>query len=416
MTTSIKADAERIKCWLEHINTFNSTPEFGTTRVLFTEPEIAARDYVKAEMVKLGMKVEEDAIGNIFGIYEGTDSNVAPVWTGSHIDTVLNAGMFDGMSGVVAGLEAVRLIKTAGIKLKRSLVVVVYTSEEPTRFHLGCLGSRALAGKLNMTEATALRDADGNSLYDVLTKLGFPVQNFSQVPKKKGDVFAAVELHIDQTGVLEKAGKKIGIVKTICAPSVLELEVIGNQSHAGGTSMQDRHDAFMAACEMALVAEKLGQESSSEYTTVTVGKVNVVPNAVNVIPGKVVFSIDIRDAEYQSKNQLTARLRQEVTAIAEKRGVSVSISEVNNDVPMPCDEKIQTIIERNCQALQLPYMHTISGAFHDSMLVGEFAPVAMIFVPSHGGISHSPEEWTDFSEIAAGTDVLVKTLVELAES
>lgn len=411
-----KADAGQIQAWLEAINEFNSTPEFGTTRVLFTEPEVKAREYVKGEMRKLGLQIHEDAIGNIFGIYEGTDNALAPVWTGSHIDTVLNAGMFDGMSGVVAGLEAVRLIKEAGIRPKRSLAVVVYTSEEPTRFRLGCLGSRALAGKLDAAAAYTLHDAEGKSLYDVLEKLGFPVGDFAQVPKAKGEVFAAVELHIDQTGVLEKAGQTVGIVKTICAPSVLEITVEGRQSHAGGTSMSARRDAYMAACEMALAAERLGRESTSEYTTVTVGKVQVIPNAVNVIPGKVLFSLDIRDADFASKNKLTAEFHQQAEAIAARRGVTVAIKEVNNDRPMPCDPDIQQVIEANCRKLHVPYMKTISGAFHDSMLVGEFAPVAMIFVPSHGGISHSPREWTDFAEIAAGTDVLTETLLALASA
>ena len=209
-----KASSANIETWLETINTYNSTPEFGTTRVLFTEPEVGARNYVKGEMKKLGMTIHEDAIGNIFGVYPGTDATLPPVWTGSHIDTVLNAGMFDGMSGVVAGLEAVRLIREAGISLRRSLVVVVYTSEEPTRFKLGCLGSRALAGKLDAAEAATLHDAAGTSLYEVLEQLGFPVQDFDLVKRTPGDVFAAVELHIDQTGVLERAGKTVGIVGT----------------------------------------------------------------------------------------------------------------------------------------------------------------------------------------------------------
>ena len=411
-----RADAGQIQAWLEAINEFNSTPEFGTTRVLFTEPEVKAREYVKGEMRKLGLRIQEDAIGNIFGLYEGTEPNLAPVWTGSHIDTVLNAGMFDGMSGVVAGLESVRLIKEAGLRPRRSLAVVVYTSEEPTRFRLGCLGSRALAGKLDAAAAYALHDAEGKSLYEVLATLGFPVGDFAQVAKKKDEVFAAVELHIDQTGILEKAGQTVGIVKTICAPSVLEIIVEGRQSHAGGTSMSERRDAYMAACEMALAAEKLGRESTSEYTTVTVGKVQVIPNAVNVIPGKVLFSLDIRDADFAYKNKLAADFRQQAEAIATCRGVNVTIREVNNDHPMPCDAHIRQLIEENCRKLQVPYMQTISGAFHDSMLVGEFAPVAMIFVPSHGGISHSPQEWTDFAEIAAGTDVLTETLLALASA
>ena len=400
--------------WLETINTFNSTPDFGTTRVLFTDEEVKAREYVKSEMRKLNLQVHEDAIGNIFGVLEGTRPDLPPVWTGSHIDTVLNAGMFDGMSGVVAGLEAVRLIQVNKLKHERNIVVVVYTSEEPTRFKVGCLGSRAMAGKLDAEAAEKLVDDGGNTLYDVLQKLGFPVQDFDKVPVKKGSIYAAVELHIDQNGVLEKAGKPIGIVKTICAPSVFEVEVIGRQSHAGGTTMEDRQDAFMATAEIALALEQLGRTSQSEYTTVTIGRVQVIPNAVNVIPGKVVFSIDIRDCDYDYKNDLIAKLKNRIKEIADKRNVKVNLTQYNNDYPMKCDENIIKKLENACEKENTPYIKTISGAFHDSMLVGEFAPVAMIFVPSKNGISHSPEEWTNFADIAAGTDVLAATLLNLA--
>lgn len=414
MKMEIRANAENIKTWLETINTFNSTPDFGTTRVLFTEVEVQAREYVKSEMRKLNLQVHEDAIGNIFGVLEGTRPDLPPVWTGSHIDTVLNAGMFDGMSGVVAGLEAVRLIQANGLKHERNIVVVVYTSEEPTRFKLGCLGSRAMAGKLGEDEAKKLVDDDGNTLYDVLAKLGFPVQNFDKVPIKKGSVYGAVELHIDQNGVLEKAKKTIGIVKTICAPSVLEAQVIGRQSHAGGTTMQDRRDAFMATAEIALALEDLGRNSSSEYTTATIGKVEVIPNAENVIPGKVIFSIDIRDCDYDCKNQLIADLKEKIRETELKRNVQVKLTQYNNDYPMKCDENIIKKLENACEKENIPYIKTISGAFHDSMLVGEFAPVAMIFVPSKDGISHSPEEWTDFADIAKGADILTDVLVNLA--
>ncbi len=411
---NVKASAENIQNWLEHINTFNSTPEFGTTRVLFTKPEVAAREYVKSEMEKLGMQVHEDAIGNVFGVCPGTEPDLPPVWTGSHIDTVLHAGMFDGMSGVVAGLEVVRMLRDAKKTTRRSLVVVIYTSEEPTRFKLGCLGSRAMAGKLSAAQAAALYDDDGHSLYDVLADLGFSVGDFAAVPVHKGVVYSAVELHIDQTGALEKAGKKVGIVKTICAPSVFDVEVLGRQSHAGGTRMNERCDALMAASEIALALESLARSSQSEYTTATIGRMEVIPNAVNVIPGRVKFSIDIRDSDYDYKNALVGRLRQKISEIEQRRGVSVQVTEYNNDHPMQCDPGIMQKLEKACRANDVSYEYTISGAFHDSMLVGEFAPVAMVFVPSRNGISHSPEEWTDFADIAAGTDVLADTLLALA--
>lgn len=409
-----QASAANIRHWLETINTYNSTPGAGTTRVLFTKPEVEARQYVKDEMRKLGLAVKEDGIGNIFGILPGRRPELPPVWTGSHIDTVLHAGMFDGMSGVVAGLEAVRLIREAGAAFERSIVVVVYTSEEPTRFELGCLGSRALAGKLSLADACKLVDKEGRSLPEVLAELGYDLARFAEIPIRPGAVYGAVELHIDQTGVLERAGKTVGIVKTICAPTNFDIEVTGCQSHAGGTSMEERRDAYAASCEIGLALEKLARESDSEYTTATIGRVEVCPNAVNVIPGKVKFSIDIRDCDFDAKERLVAKLKAAIAVIEEKRGVQVSLTEYNNDQPMHCNPAMMAKIEAACHRRGISYQKVISGAFHDSMLVGEFAPVAMIFVPSKNGISHSAEEWTEFADIAAGTDVLMDTLLAMA--
>ena len=412
-----KASAANIERILRNLNQFNATPGEGTTRVLFTETEVAGRGYIKQEMQELGLSIREDAAGNIFGTYEGTEPALAPIWTGSHIDTVLHGGMFDGMSGVVAGLEAIRLLEEADLRPRRSIAVVVYTSEEPTRFGLGCLGSRALAGKLSAEDAKALKDGEGKSLYDVLESLHFPVEHFDELPVNRGDVKAAVELHIDQTGELERAGKPVGIVQTICAPSVYALKVTGRQSHAGGTSMERRRDALMASAEMALAAEALTKASlgPGDYATATIGRMELVPGSVNVIPGEVEFSLDVRDSSYAHKKELTQKILSKFQEIAARRQVGLSDKEYNDDHPMPCDAAIQGKLVEAAEELGIPYMKTISGAFHDSMLVGEFAPVGMIFVPSRDGISHSPQEWTDFGDIAAGTDVLARTLYALAD-
>lgn len=408
------ASTENIKMWLETIDLFNSTPEFGTTRVLFTKEELGAREYVKDEMKKIGLTVSEDAIGNIFGVLEGEERELEPVWTGSHIDTVLNAGMFDGMTGVVSGMEALRLIKQSGLKTKRDINVVVYTSEEPTRFGLCCLGSRAMAGELSYEQCQEVYDNEGNSLGKVLENLGYDSNDYNSIKKNKGEVFAAVELHVEQSSNLEKNNKTIGIVKTICAPTNFEVEVIGCQAHAGGTSMGGRCDAYAASAEIALKVEQLAKESKSEYTTATVGRVQVIPNATNVIPGRVKFSIDIRDCSYESKNILIEKLDLAIEEIKKRRNVEVNLKLENNDVPMQCDSRIIDIIEENCEDYGVSYMKTISGAYHDSMFVGKFAPVAMIFVPSKNGISHSPEEWTSYEDITKGTDILTRTLYKLA--
>ncbi|MFT8889734.1 MAG: Zn-dependent hydrolase [Ethanoligenens sp.] len=409
-----KADKNRIQHWLEGIDRFNSTPGAGTTRVLFTEPELASRAYIKDEMLKLGLQVQEDAIGNIFGVLEGSDPALPAVWTGSHIDTVPHAGMFDGMAGIVSGMEALRLIRAAGVPHKRNLTVVVYTSEEPTRFGLSCLGSRAMAGVLTLEETKTLFDEQGQSLYDVLGALGYDHSRYDSVRRSPRDVYAALELHIEQNSMLYKRKVPLGIVKGICAPTIFNAQVKGIQSHAGGTSMKDRHDAFAAASDVTLALERLAQESEGEYVTATVGKVDVEPNAVNIIPGSVAFSIDIRSIDMESKEILIKRLKQEVQNIQEKRGVRIELELQNHDIPLRCDARIAELLRQSCREQNLPYLDLISGPYHDSLFVGRFAPVAMLFVPSKDGISHSKDEWTDFADIARGVDVLSDTLIKLA--
>lgn len=409
-----RASADNIQKWIDGMNRFNATPEFGTTRILFTKPELENRQYVKEEMKKLGLSVAEDAIGNIYATLMGSEEGLAPVWTGSHIDTVPNAGKFDGMAGVVSGLEALRLIKESGIEHRRDLTVIAYTSEEPTRFGLGCLGSRAMSGDMTLEDTKKIYDKSGRSLYEKLQELSYDLTKFERIKRKKGDVYAAVELHIEQNSRLEKQKLPIGIVKKICAPSNYVVEVTGCQSHAGGTDMQDRRDAYAAACEMALTLEKMARECKSEYNTATIGSVRVVPDATNVIPGKCIFTVDIRDCNMDTKEETIQAFQKKFKEIAAGRGVQISITEDNNDVPLTCNEKIVGLLEEKCRELSLPYTELISGPFHDSLFVGKFAPTAMIFVPSKNGISHSPEEWTDYEEIAKGADVLASTLLELA--
>lgn len=410
----MKSDVTIIKNQLMKLNSFNATPEFGTTRVLFTKEELAAREYMKDEMRAIGMEVYEDGCANIFGVFKGENPELAPVWTGSHIDTVLNAGMFDGMAGVVAGMEAMRQIHQHHGKTLRDIVLVIYTSEEPTRFKSSCLGSRAMAGELTWEQCQVLKDDEGNTLADTLVSLGHNQEEYEQVKKDANDVFAAVELHIEQNNILDRNQKKLGVVKAICAPSTFAVKVHGKQSHAGGTSMAERKDAYMAACEIALKLEEYAITWASEYTTGTVGKVNVVPGAENVIPGLVEFSIDIRDIDFENKERLINKLKDFITELEERRGVKVEIATLNHDHPVVCNEVLRDSLFKSCREIGEEPMELISGAYHDSLLVGRFAPVAMLFVPSKDGISHSPDEWTDFEDIALGADVLANTLLELA--
>ena len=412
-----KANLESIRRWIEGMARFNATPEYGTTRILFTKEELQNRTYVKSEMEKLGLIVTEDAIGNIYATHKGTNPKLPPVWTGSHIDTVPNAGNFDGMSGVVCGMEAIRLYNENKISHKRDITVIVYTSEEPTRFGLSCLGSRAMAGDMTLEDTKKISDLSGRSLYEKLKELGYKVDSeYEDIKRTKGSVYATVELHIEQSNRLEKRKCPIGIVEKICAPSNYVVEVTGIQSHAGGTDMVDRRDAFAAVSEMELALESLAKECPSEYNTATVGHVKVIPDAMNVIPGKVVFSVDIRDCNWNTKQDLINAWKKTFHEIADRRGVGISIHEDNNDVPLTCNTEIVSIIEKSCKEHQLEYTKLISGPYHDSLFVGRFAPTAMIFVPSKDGISHSPKEYTSFDDLASGTDVLADVLLKLANS
>lgn len=403
----------RIKPLMEKIDTFKTAGP-GTTRLPFSKEEMEARAFIIGHMEAIGLTVTTDSIGNICGRLPGTNPSIAPVWTGSHIDTVLEAGMFDGVAGVVAGLEAARIIKEYGVPHKRDICVWVYTSEESTRFQMGCIGSRAMAGHLTREELSRVKDSQGTTLEELLLQRGFQLDEYTSIEKHPGDVYAAIELHIEQSASLEHNQKQIGIVDAICAPSNLILTLEGEQSHAGGTSMEKRKDAFMAASEISLALERCALHGTSSYTTGTVGFVEITPNAVNVIPGKVTMSVDVRDCDYQSKNKVVKTFLAEAASIAKMRKVRLTVEEKCNDMPMKCDTKIRNLLHEICEKNQMSYMHTISGAYHDSIFIGQFAPVGMIFVPSKNGISHSPAEWTDFEDIKAGTSLLIDALIGLA--
>lgn len=405
---------ENIAKGLNTLNTFNSTEGNGTTRVLFTDEEVKAREYIKSLMQECGLTVTEDAIGNIFGTLEGTDPTLSPVWSGSHIDTVLNAGMFDGMAGVISAIEALRAIKESGLEHKRNLTAIVYTSEEPTRFGISCIGSRAMAGHLTLEDSKKMKDEQGISLYDLLVKLGFPIDKFDEVKKEKDDVFASVELHIEQAAVLDRLKLPVGVVEGICGASYINVTVKGVQEHAGSTPMDIRKDPMCAASEIILETEKAANEISSINAVATVGKLNVFPNAANVIPGQVDFVIDIRDVDMASKDGVIKRIISFMEKVASERGVKIEYTVTGNDVPRMSDKRIVKILEEHCKEMKLPYKKMVSGAYHDSLLVAEFAPMAMIFVPSKDGISHHKAEFTEMADIACGAELLANTLFDLA--
>lgn len=410
----IKADESNLKRWIDELDEFNETPGNGTTRPVYSEEDMSARHYVKQLMESVGLNVTEDNVGNLFGVLPGSESGLAPVWTGSHIDTVTNGGKFDGIAGVFAGIEALRLIKENNIPHKRSLSVNVYSGEEMSRFGVCCIGSRAVCGRLSSDELKSHHEASGRSLYQALSDVGYHPENFDKEFPLKDPIHASVELHIEQNDVLVKAGCAVGIVTGICAPTNLVVDVYGVQSHAGGTSMSARRDAYMAAAEISLLLEKLAVESSSMYITGTVGEMTIEPGQANVIPGHVNFSVDIRSVSLEDKDDLLAKFYEGIKEIEERRGVRVEIQMMNHDKAVICDEQITDIIRKSAKELNIDAVELVSGPYHDSLMLGDITKVGMIFVPSKDGISHNKAEWTDIKDISLGTEILLNTMIELA--
>lgn len=384
------------------------------TRVVFSEADMRARAYVKDLCTRAGLMLREDAIGNTFARWEGSDASLAPIGTGSHIDAIPNAGLYDGCVGVLGGLEAIRVLKQLGYKPRRAIELVIFTSEEPTRFGIGCLGSRMMAGVLSPEKARALRDKEGNGLDELRTKAGFsgPLESIAQA---KGRFHQFVELHIEQGPYLEEEGLDLGLVTHIAAPASVRILIEGEGGHAGGKLMPGRKDALAAAAELVLALEAAAKSTGATDTVGTVGVCEVFPGAVNSIPSRVKLETDIRDIDGTRRDRVLNALRSNCTEVAARRGVSIRTELVNADPPTTCDEEILAALEESAKAGGKKYKRMVARAYHDTSFVSCIAPVAMLFIPCRGGVSHRPDEYASPEWIGSGVNVLARTLAKLAE-
>lgn len=383
------------------------------TRVVFSEADLRGRTHVKELCYEAGLQIREDAIGNTFIRWEGTEPELAPVATGSHIDAIPNAGAYDGVVGVLGGLEAIRSLQRAGFKPRRPIELILFTSEEPTRFGIGCLGSRVMGGVLTVVEAEALRDKQGRSMDFLRTRAGF-AGSFASVQLKPGHFHAFVELHIEQGPILEREGLDLGVVTHIAAPASLKITIQGTGGHAGAMLMPDRHDALCAASELTLALETAAKSTGAIDSVATVGICDVFPSAVNSVPSRVRLEVDIRDIDGPRRDGMIAALKAAAELVTEKRGVSIEFETVNADPPTTCDPAIVDAVQHAVTASGLSSKRMVSRAYHDSLFVARFAPVAMIFTPCRGGVSHRPDEYASPEWIAGGVEVLARTLANLA--
>jgi len=407
-------DQQKLVSEIETLATFSDAQAPAVTRVVFTETERKARDWVKDRCEDAGLVIWDDAIGNTFARWVGSDPHAPAVGTGSHIDAIPNAGKYDGVVGVLGGLEAIRALQRSGFHPKHSIELLIFTSEEPTRFGIGCLGSRLLSGTLSAEAARKLTDNDGVSVEDVRRKAGLAGE-LEKVKLHPGAYKAFVELHIEQGPILEREGKPLGVVERIAAPASLRITVEGSGGHAGGVLMPDRHDALCAAAELILALEHAARSTGAIDTVATVGICDVFPGAVNSIPAKVRLSVDVRDTSLQRRGEVLRALDEACRATSEDREVAIQTEVLNADAPAECGPPVIAALSAACEKHGFSFLPMTSRAYHDSLFMSRIAPAAMLFIPCRNGYSHRPDEYASPEDISRGALVLAEALAILAE-
>jgi ureidoglycolate amidohydrolase len=410
---NLEIDRNRLLAEIEALALFSDAEAPAVTRIVFTPTDLKARAWMKARCEEAGLTVRYDAIGNTFVRWNGSDLSAPVVGTGSHIDAIPNAGKYDGVVGVLGGLEAIRALQRGGFRPKHSIELLVFTAEEPTRFGIGCLGSRLLSGTLSPDAARKLTDKDGTSAEEVRLAAGFAGEiEDVKLPASYYKAFA--ELHIEQGPLLERQQIPLGIVTKIAAPASLRIVIEGSGGHAGGVLMPDRHDALCAAAELILAIESSARTSGVVDTVATVGICEVFPGAVNSIPSQVRLSVDIRDTDLARRDAVMHTMETVSRAIEEKRQVAVHTESLNADAPGDCSPLVIEALSESCRKRGLRFLPMVSRAYHDSLFMGRIAPVAMLFIPCRNGYSHRPDEYASPDDIVRGTLVLAETLATLA--
>ncbi|GGF97470.1 Zn-dependent hydrolase [Paenibacillus abyssi] len=380
----------------------------GVTRLSFTPEDRNAKALTASYMKEAGLEVREDAVGNLIGRKEGSNPQLAPIIIGSHIDTVYDGGRFDGALGVLSGIEVLQSIGDNGIILQRSVEVVAFTDEEGARFGFGMIGSRAMAGTLKASDL-AHCDQEGVSIQEAMLQDGL---NPAELKKAASSaIHAYLELHIEQGKVLESQGKQVGIVTGISGPLWMKVTLEGEAGHAGATPMRLRRDPLAVAAALMVEIEQIA--SSYPGTVATVGKLQVYPGGINIIPSKVEFSIDLRDIDAVIRDQAEVRIRKAIQTTCEAREISWDVEDYQRVPPTPCSEDLQAVITEACIPSGVDPVYLPSGAGHDAMQFREVCPIGMIFVRSREGISHSPSEWSTQEDCEKGTELLYHTLLLL---
>ncbi len=385
--------------------------EGGVARLSFTPEERQAKELVASYMREAGLAVREDGAGNLFGRREGKNPGAPAVLVGSHVDSVMNGGNFDGPLGVLGGIEVLQTMQEEGVETERPVEVVAFTDEEGARFSLGMVGSRALTGVLSQ-EDLRHEDREGVSIAAAMREAGLDPAGVGGAARSPDSLAAYLELHIEQGKVLEGEGLPVGVVTGIAGPVWLRLSLSGEAGHAGTTPMGARRDALAAAAEVVRIVE--AEASATGSTVGTVGQIEARPGGINIIPGRVELSLDLRDIDEAVRDRVEGRIRARAEEACVLRGVGLEFGELQRLPPAPCSEEIRASIAAACEGEGIRPFSLPSGAGHDGMHVAELCPMGMIFVRSRDGISHNPKEWSSREDCEAGCKVLYSTVLDLA--
>ena len=405
-------NSERLWKQILELGQIGKNTHGGVTRLSFTDEEKQAKEFVVKLMKDAGLKVYQDSIGNLFGRFEGRDPLLPVVLVGSHLDSVINGGIFDGPAGVLSAIEALKTLKEQGITTTHPIEVVAFTDEEGARFNTGMFGSKALCGKLSVEEMYEIKDQQQTTLADAMKQFGYDPDQVGQARRDPASIKAYLELHIEQGKVLESAGLPVGVVSGIAGPLWMQVNLTGEAGHAGTTPMNLRKDPLVAAAVIIQALEEIAKKQP--YTVGTVGKLQVEPGGTNIIPGIVKFTMDIRDTSIAARNEVEQEIMQVIESVCGERGIRHAVEVLHRIPPVSSSPVIMEMIQQSCHEANLATLSIISGAGHDAMILADITDVGMIFVKSKDGISHNPKEWTDQEDLAYGAEVLFHTIQKLA--
>ncbi|MGX2960057.1 M20 family metallo-hydrolase [Peribacillus sp. JNUCC 23] len=384
------------------------------TRRSFTAKYNEGREWLINEMREIGLEVKKDEGANVIGRLIGTEPNLPPIVIGSHTDTVPNGGRFDGIAGVLVGLEIVKSLVEHNIAIKHTIEIVDFTAEEPSEYGLSTVGSRAWSGNLT-EEMLTYTNSDGQSLSAAISFAGGDPKTLFNCKKEKDTIALYLELHIEQGPVLLRNNASLGVVTGIVGIQRYKISVDGLPNHAGTTPMDMRNDALTAAAEMTLALEKVANEEFEQPVVGTVGVFNNFPNASNVVPGKVEFAVEIRSISEEVIDKVANDFLENVDSIRRARNVNVQIENISRSSSIVINDEIKQLLHNSCRKVTDSVIELPSGAGHDANQMSLLAPVGMIFIPCKDGRSHCPEEWAEKEDLYLGAKAMLNAVLEFSK-